>query len=93
MAEGVSVAERKAREDEARELRGAAARLRDLLPRFENTPGTEFVPMAVAALLEAIAESVITGRKTGAEMARLYNISPPTVSRIVAQHRTGLAWP
>jgi DNA invertase Pin-like site-specific DNA recombinase len=36
-----------------------------------------------------IAESVITGRKTGAEMARLYNISPPTVSRIVAQHRMG----
>jgi len=34
-----------------------------------------------------IAESVISGRKTGAEMARLYNISPPTVSRIVAAHR------
>ena len=36
-----------------------------------------------------IAESVITGRKSGAEMARLYNISQPTVSRIVAQHRMG----
>jgi DNA invertase Pin-like site-specific DNA recombinase len=35
-----------------------------------------------------IAESVITGRKSGADMARLYNISQPTVSRIVAQHRT-----
>lgn len=35
-----------------------------------------------------IAESVITGRKTGAEMARLYGISQPTVSRIVAGHRT-----
>ena len=34
-----------------------------------------------------IAESVISGRKTGAEMARLYNVSAPTVSRIVAQHR------
>jgi DNA invertase Pin-like site-specific DNA recombinase len=34
-----------------------------------------------------IAESVITGRKSGAEMARLCNISQPTVSRIVAQHR------
>jgi DNA invertase Pin-like site-specific DNA recombinase len=34
-----------------------------------------------------IAESVITGRKSGADMARLYNISEPTVSRIVAQHR------
>ena len=38
-----------------------------------------------------IAESVISGRKTGAEMARLYNVSSPTVSRIVAAHRTGLA--
>jgi DNA invertase Pin-like site-specific DNA recombinase len=39
-----------------------------------------------------IAESVISGRKTGAEMARLYNISAPTVSRIVAAaHRTSLA--
>jgi DNA invertase Pin-like site-specific DNA recombinase len=34
-----------------------------------------------------IAESVISGRKTGAEMARLYNISQPTVSRIVAARR------
>ncbi|MGH7072479.1 MAG: recombinase family protein [Acetobacteraceae bacterium] len=39
-----------------------------------------------------IAESVISGRKTGAEMARLYNVSAPTVSRIVAAHRTGVAW-
>ena len=36
-----------------------------------------------------IAESVISGRKTGAEMARLYNVSAPTVSRIVSAHRTG----
>ncbi len=35
-----------------------------------------------------IAESVITGRKSGAEMARLYNVSQPTISRIVAQHRS-----
>jgi hypothetical protein len=34
-----------------------------------------------------IAKSFITGRKSGAEMARLCNISQPTVSRIVAQHR------
>ena len=34
-----------------------------------------------------IAESVITGRKSGADMARLYNISQPTVSRIIAAHR------
>jgi DNA invertase Pin-like site-specific DNA recombinase len=35
-----------------------------------------------------IAESVILGRKSGADMARLYNVSQPTVSRIVAQYRT-----
>ena len=35
-----------------------------------------------------IAESVVSGRKSGAEMARLYNVSQPTVSRIVAQYRT-----
>jgi DNA invertase Pin-like site-specific DNA recombinase len=40
-----------------------------------------------AAKRSEIAESVITGRKSGAEMARLYNVSQPTVSRIVAQHR------
>lgn len=34
-----------------------------------------------------IAESVITGRKSGADMAHLYNVSQPTISRIVAQHR------
>ena len=38
-----------------------------------------------------IAESVITGRKSGEEMARLYNVSQPTVSRIVAAHRTATA--
>jgi hypothetical protein len=38
-----------------------------------------------------IAESVISGRKSGAEMARLYGISSPTVSRIVAKHRMILA--
>jgi DNA invertase Pin-like site-specific DNA recombinase len=35
-----------------------------------------------------IADSVISGRKSGAAMARLYNISAPTVSGIVSQHRT-----
>jgi DNA invertase Pin-like site-specific DNA recombinase len=42
-----------------------------------------------AAKRREIAESVISGRKTGAEMARLYNVSAPTVSRIGAEHRTG----
>ena len=41
-----------------------------------------------AAKRREIAESVITGRKSGADMARLYNISQPTVSRIVAAHRS-----
>ena len=34
-----------------------------------------------------IAERVLSGRKSGADMARLYNVSEPTVSRIVAEHR------
>jgi hypothetical protein len=34
-----------------------------------------------------IAESVISGRKSGAEIARLYEISQPIISRIVAQYR------
>jgi DNA invertase Pin-like site-specific DNA recombinase len=36
---------------------------------------------------QEIAESVLSGRKSGAEMARLYDISEPTVSRIVATYR------
>ncbi|MGO8846773.1 MAG: transposase family protein [Methylocella sp.] len=35
-----------------------------------------------------IAESVISGRKSVADIARLYNVSQPTVSRIVAEHRS-----
>jgi DNA invertase Pin-like site-specific DNA recombinase len=34
-----------------------------------------------------VAESVVSGRKSGADMARLYNVSQPTVSRIVAEAR------
>jgi DNA-binding CsgD family transcriptional regulator len=33
-----------------------------------------------------IAEAVISGRKTAAQMARVFGVSPPTVSRIVAAH-------
>ena len=46
-------------------------------------------PKLDAAKRREIAESVISGRKTGAEMARLYDVSQPTVSRIVAAYRTG----
>jgi hypothetical protein len=34
-----------------------------------------------------ITESVLSGRKSGAEMARFYDIGQPTVSRIAAQYR------
>src|SRR6202035_3831441 len=44
-----------------------------------------------AAKRREIDETIISGRKTGAEMAKLYNVSAPTVLRIVAAHRTGLA--
>lgn len=40
-----------------------------------------------AAMRREIAESILSGRHTGAEMARLHGISQPTVSRIVAEHR------
>jgi DNA invertase Pin-like site-specific DNA recombinase len=33
-----------------------------------------------------IAEAVISGRKTAAQMARMFAVSPATVSRIVAAH-------
>jgi DNA invertase Pin-like site-specific DNA recombinase len=35
-----------------------------------------------------IAESVISGRKSAAEMARIFGVSQPTVSRIVAEQRS-----
>jgi DNA invertase Pin-like site-specific DNA recombinase len=34
-----------------------------------------------------IADSVLSGRKSAAEMARIFGVSQPTVSRIVAQRR------
>src|SRR6201995_2013680 len=37
-----------------------------------------------------VGERGVLGRKAGAEMARLYNIGQPTVSRIVAQRRSGV---
>jgi DNA invertase Pin-like site-specific DNA recombinase len=38
-----------------------------------------------------IAESVVSGRKSAADIARLYGVSQPTVSRIVAMHLAGQA--
>lgn len=37
---------------------------------------------------QEIAESVLSGRRTAADMARLYQVSQPTVSRVVAEART-----
>lgn len=45
-------------------------------------------PKLDAARRREIAESVVSGRKTGTEMTRPFGISQPTVSRIVAQRRT-----
>src|SRR5918993_1981141 len=36
-----------------------------------------------------VAESVLSGRQTAAAMARIFGVSQPTVSRIVAEHRRG----
>jgi DNA invertase Pin-like site-specific DNA recombinase len=36
-----------------------------------------------------IAEAVVSGRKTAAQMARIFGVSPPTVSRVVAAHIAG----
>jgi DNA invertase Pin-like site-specific DNA recombinase len=38
-----------------------------------------------------IADSVISGRKSAAEMARLYGVSQPTVSRMIAERRQAQA--
>jgi len=37
-----------------------------------------------------IADNVLSERKSGADMARLYNVSEATISRIVAQHRQAI---
>jgi DNA invertase Pin-like site-specific DNA recombinase len=51
--------------------------------RCEGRTGGRLKKLDAKKRLE-IAESVLSGRKSGAEMARLYDISEPTVSRIVA---------
>lgn len=38
-----------------------------------------------------IIESILSGRKTGAQIARLYNVSEATISRVMAAHRQVLA--
>jgi hypothetical protein len=38
-----------------------------------------------------IIENILDGRKTGAQMARLYNVSEATTSRVMAAHQQVLA--
>lgn len=71
-------------QDEARELRAAAGRLRGLLPRFRDAPGAEFVPMSVANLLEAMADGLARDealldsvRQRALEIARHVPNTPP----------------
>ncbi len=45
-------------------------------------------PKLTAAQRREIVESVVSGRRTAADMARLYGVSQPTVSRIVADARS-----
>jgi hypothetical protein len=47
--------------DKAIELRDAAGTLRELVPTFRETDISEFVPIAAAKLLEAVADSVDRG--------------------------------
>ena len=54
--------------------------------RIEGRIGGRRRKLDVKKRLE-IAESVISGRRSGAEMARLYDVSEPTISRIVSEHR------
>ena len=63
--------------DEASELQEAAETLRELVPRFRGGPVSEFVPVAVARLLDAVATSLVSGdpvsdalRSSALEIAR-----------------------
>jgi len=54
--------------DDAAELRDAAETLRSLVPSFRGGPVSEFVPVAVAKLLEAVATSVVNGDAVSDEL-------------------------
>jgi hypothetical protein len=78
------VAEDQKDQHDARELKTAAVRLRGLMPLFREAPGAEFVPMAVAGLLEAIADSLSRSdplrdpvRQRALEIARHVPSTPP----------------
>ncbi len=54
-----------------------------------------YVPLFRRTQRKDIADNVISGRKSGADMAHLYNVSEATISRIVAAQRQLLfqEWP
>ncbi len=57
--------------------------------RAEGRIGGRRKKLSVAQRTD-IADNVLSGRKTGAEMARLYNVSQPTVSRIISEYHTDI---
>jgi hypothetical protein len=71
----------------AAELREAAATLRGLVPKFRGGPVSEFVPLTVSKLLEAVADSLGGGdvadeavRSTALELARHLRTHGPRMS-------------
>ncbi len=44
-------------------------------------------PKLTAAQRADVVENVTSGRRSAADMARLYGVSAPTISRLVATHR------
>ena len=46
----------------AAELREAAKTLRSLVPRFRGGPISEFVPLSIAKLIDAVADSIAGNR-------------------------------
>src|SRR5947209_17073161 len=84
------------------EQRGEADRARAILLTLEGRRAGEIAAVLGvhistvrnfdAAKRREIAESVVSGRKSAADMARLYGVSQPTVPRIVAAHRAGRAY-
>ena len=45
-------------------------------------------PKLTAQQRADIAENVLSGRRTAAQMARLYAVSQPTISRVLAHYRS-----
>jgi DNA invertase Pin-like site-specific DNA recombinase len=60
----------------------------DAFAKFERAMIRDRTSTGLAA---ARAEGRVGGRRKKLDTSRLYNISQPTVSRIVAQHRIDLA--